>query len=295
MDKNKIHVEDTIEQLRPSLKPPVSNKMLFNGKLKVMVVGGPNQRKDFHIEMGEELFYQYQGDMNLIIMDPVSGRPRDIVIREGEVFLLPAGIAHSPQRFADTIGIVFERDRAVHEADCLLWYKDDCSVLYEEFLHCQDLGTQIKEAIERFNKHMEDGRPFEPAPEGDPSVLALRACMASTTQACLASPLRMPFSLSAFLADHASSPAAVLCDSEFVFRAYRGALSQRLPISWREAYLWMHAGTATVTRGSDVLRLDAGEAVLLRSEDGDGEAWLEVQGHGPDAVLLLVASSSPHA
>eukprot|EP01031_Cornospumella_fuschlensis_P049069 gene49069-60066_t len=105
MEASAMDLAQKIEQLLPVLKPPVSNSMLFNDRLKVMIVGGPNQRKDFHIEMGEELFYQYRGDMELIIMNPDQ---QTIKIKEGEFFLLPAGIPHSPQRFADTVGIVFE-------------------------------------------------------------------------------------------------------------------------------------------------------------------------------------------
>merc|ERR1712121_199229 len=79
--------------------PPVCNKMMHNDQLKVFYVGGPNQRADFHLEEGEELFYMRKGDMTLPI------------ITEGAVFLLPGRIPHSPNRGADTVGLVVERDR----------------------------------------------------------------------------------------------------------------------------------------------------------------------------------------
>jgi 3-hydroxyanthranilate 3,4-dioxygenase len=85
------------------LKPPVSNKILFDGEqIKVMVVGGPNNRKDFHVEKGEELFYMLVGDMDLDIME--NGERKRIHIAEGHFFLLPSCVPHSPQRYANTIG-----------------------------------------------------------------------------------------------------------------------------------------------------------------------------------------------
>ena len=130
--------------------------MLFGkGQHKVMIVGGPNKRADYHIEEGEELFYMIKGDMCLKVME--QGKPRDIPIREGEMFLLPRKIPHSPQREADTIGLVIERERRPDEKDGLRWYVQDPEtkeptdkILYQEWFHCTDLGTQLKPIIERF-------------------------------------------------------------------------------------------------------------------------------------------------
>merc|ERR1712106_1122308 len=87
--------------------PPVCNKMMHNDQLKVFYVGGPNQRKDFHLEEGEELFYMRKGNMSLPIL--TNGDFRTINIKEGDVFLLPGRIPHSPQREKDTVGLVIER------------------------------------------------------------------------------------------------------------------------------------------------------------------------------------------
>lgn len=139
-----------IEASRPSLKPPVGNKLLYGGQHKVMIVGGPNQREDYHLEVGEEIFLQLEGDMCLKIME--RGIPKDVIIKEGEIFMLPGRIPHSPQRQAATVGLVLERERGEDEIDGLRWYTRDGSnrILYQEFFHCTDLGVQLKPVIERF-------------------------------------------------------------------------------------------------------------------------------------------------
>jgi 3-hydroxyanthranilate 3,4-dioxygenase len=95
---NKLNVINTDEWIRENedkFRPPVCNKLMHNSQLIVMFVGGPNQREDYHIEEGEELFYQVKGDMCLKIIE--NNQHKDIVIKEGEMFLLPARIPHSPQ------------------------------------------------------------------------------------------------------------------------------------------------------------------------------------------------------
>ena len=157
-----------INSVRSDLRPPVGNKLLFGaGQHKVMVVGGPNARRDFHIERGEELFLQLEGDMVLEVVE--RGRHRAVPIRAGEVFLLPGDTPHSPQRAADTVGLVLERARLPGEVDALRWYTPDGSgrLLYEEAFACTDLGTQLRPVIERFNasEACRSGEPTAGAPE----------------------------------------------------------------------------------------------------------------------------------
>lgn len=141
-----------IDENRHLLKPPVGNKQIYidNEDFIVMIVGGPNGRKDYHWEEGEELFYQIEGDMQVKIINE-EGKPETIDIREGEMFLLPPRVPHSPQRPAGTVGLVLERKRNTGEIDKLMWFCDHCgNKLHEAGFPLTDIGTQIKEAIASF-------------------------------------------------------------------------------------------------------------------------------------------------
>merc|ERR1719449_470045 len=150
--------------------PPVCNKMLHNDQLKVFYVGGPNQRADFHLEEGEELFYMRQGSMALPIL--TQGEIRTVTIRQGEVFLLPGRIPHSPQREKDTVGLVIERERLDNETDGLRYFVDGSTeVLFERWFHCDDLGSQLKPIIEEFfaSEEYKTGKPGPPSETSQPA------------------------------------------------------------------------------------------------------------------------------
>jgi len=145
-----LNLKQWVEEHREMLKPPVGNKMVWqDSEFLVMVVGGPNKRKDFHIEDGEEFFYQIEGDIVVRIIE--DGEVRDVEIKEGEMFLLPAGIPHSPQRPEGTVGMVIERHREVGELDHLRWYCEGCGeVLRDAAFQLEDLGKQLKPIIQEF-------------------------------------------------------------------------------------------------------------------------------------------------
>lgn len=114
-----------------------------------MVVGGPNRRSDYHYDEGPEFFYQVEGDMTLKVME--DGKPKDISIREGDIFLLPPKVPHSPQRFENTVGLVVERKRRQDEKDGLLWFCEKCNhLLYEEYFHLENIETQFPPVFEHF-------------------------------------------------------------------------------------------------------------------------------------------------
>ncbi|MDZ3824324.1 MAG: 3-hydroxyanthranilate 3,4-dioxygenase [Pseudoxanthomonas sp.] len=139
-----------IDEHRHLLKPPVGNKCIYDGDFIVMVVGGPNRRSDWHVDEGPEFFHQIEGEMVLRLMYETG--PEDVPIRAGEIFYLPPGIPHSPQRMAGSVGLVLERRRLPHERDGLQWYCPACHhKLYEEFFTLQDIERDFPPVFERFH------------------------------------------------------------------------------------------------------------------------------------------------
>jgi 3-hydroxyanthranilate 3,4-dioxygenase len=134
-----------IEENRHLLKPPVANKNLYPmGKdYIVMVVGGPNARKDYHYNETEELFYQLEGSINVKIQ--VDGKAVDVPLNAGEMFLLPAGVPHSPGRSEGSVGIVVERVRAGKGyKDGLLWFCEHCNnKLHEAYFELQNIENDF--------------------------------------------------------------------------------------------------------------------------------------------------------
>ena len=138
-----INFKKWIKNNRHLLKPPVGNKVVYDqGDFIIMVVGGPNSRKDYHVDPVEEFFYQIEGEMILKIIE--DGNQVDINIREGEIFLLPKNIPHSPQRFKNTVGLVVEYKRAEGDLDAFQWYCDDCgNLLHEVTLQLENIVSQL--------------------------------------------------------------------------------------------------------------------------------------------------------
>ena len=123
-----FNLQQWIEENRDLLKPPINNKNLYKqaGDFIVMIVGGPNARKDYHYNESEELFYQLEGDMTVFAQ--IDGKKTEITIKEGEMFLLPANIPHNPVRPENTIGLVIERVRVGTDlSDGLFWFCDKCN------------------------------------------------------------------------------------------------------------------------------------------------------------------------
>jgi 3-hydroxyanthranilate 3,4-dioxygenase len=140
-----------IEDNRHLLKPPVGNQQVYKGNKDfiVMVVGGPNARKDYHYNEGEEFFYQLEGDIVVKIIE--DGKQVDMPLKAGDIFLLPPRTPHSPQRSAGSVGIVIERYRDQTEKDGFMWFCENCNnKLYEEFIELTDIVAQLPVVMNKF-------------------------------------------------------------------------------------------------------------------------------------------------
>jgi 3-hydroxyanthranilate 3,4-dioxygenase len=139
-----------IDENRHLLKPPVGNKVVWkDGDFIVMVVGGPNSRKDYHYNETPEFFYQIEGDMVLKIMN--NGKPEDVNIKEGDIYILPPKVPHSPQRKANTVGLVIEYPRKKKMKDALEWYCENCNTqLYKKKFKLDDIETDMPGIFDKF-------------------------------------------------------------------------------------------------------------------------------------------------
>jgi 3-hydroxyanthranilate 3,4-dioxygenase len=129
-----FNLQNWIDENSDLLKPPVGNKNLYkeSGDYLVMIVGGPNARKDYHFNESEELFFQIKGDIEVGIQE--NGEAVTIHVKEGEMFLLPAKVPHQPRRGPNTVGLVIERKRFETDMiDGLQWYCENCNHLLHEF------------------------------------------------------------------------------------------------------------------------------------------------------------------
>ncbi|CAN7937250.1 unnamed protein product [Ixodes hexagonus] len=258
----KHNVDEWVEANKAFFVPPVCNKMMHHqGQLKVFYVGGPNVRRDYHIEEGEELFYMLRGDMVLKVLE--CGRPKDVVIRQGQVFLLPARIAHSPQRFAHTVGLVVERERAQNERDCLRFYTDDtCSeVLHERWVHCKDLYHDLVPLINEFLSS-EQCRTNRPGPASFLSQPAYAEDQETT--------LSPPFDLDQWLERHdklLSQPNATRDLFEGKHQTtvvVLGNGSHDTQCKNTETFLWQRVGSAKVDVNGTTHTLGPNETLLVR-------------------------------
>jgi len=294
-----FNLEAHIESIKPELKPPVGNKMIFGNKesVKFMCVGGPNARPDYHLEEGEELFYQLKGHMDLWIEE--QGVRRGVRIEEGEMFLLPAHVPHSPQRYADTIGLVWERERGPDERDALRWYIDedfessDLSLLWEEYFHCFDLGVQLKPAITRYLESECKRTRVPPAgiPVPNPPTVVDK-------EVKVPKPFLLGPALAALPGADVGAPQALLL-GEFEVMVYRSctdaALSGRQgskevflfssPANGGEPAVGTDAASSTVICGEDRYTVGPGDALYLTVPDG---VDLRVVDQGANAMLLSV-------
>jgi 3-hydroxyanthranilate 3,4-dioxygenase len=151
--------KEWIEANLPRALGAIGNKEVFKGSDFIyQIIKGPNARNDFHLDPFDEIFYQIQGDIAVHVID--DGREKPIRVKEGEVFLLPKGVYHSPRRPAGTIGLVLERPRKPGELDAIAWFCPKCAhKLHEVTFWCDDIEQVLGRVVKAFN-----------------ADLALRAC-----------------------------------------------------------------------------------------------------------------------
>ena len=128
MIRDAFNFNKWLEEHRHELVPPVGNKNLYHESddYIVMVVAGPNARKDYHYNETEEWFFQLEGHITVRIQE--VGKPREVHLGPGDMFLCPAKTPHSTVREAGSVGLVLERKRAGRGfTDGLMWFCESCN------------------------------------------------------------------------------------------------------------------------------------------------------------------------
>jgi len=150
------HLKKWVMENEALFQPPhrTNRVLLHHRDFIVMILRGPNVRLDFHVEQGEEFFYQIEGDMELHIKPP-KGNREVVKIREGEIFLCPGGLPHSPRRGSGTWGLVIERKRSPEEVEEFVWFCEKC----DERVHSQgvvqgDMAAQVGRLYGAFNSDL---------------------------------------------------------------------------------------------------------------------------------------------
>jgi 3-hydroxyanthranilate 3,4-dioxygenase len=148
-----FNIEEWIAANRGAFQPPLKSKTLYEDpQLLIMVVGGPNQRGDFHVTDSPEFFWQLEGSMVIEYME--SGERKRVTVGPGEVAMIPAMVPHSPQRPAETIGLIVERRRRPDEPDGFHWYCNNCNNKLSEASKWD--GRVLKTARECFEEFEND-------------------------------------------------------------------------------------------------------------------------------------------
>lgn len=142
-----------IEEHRHEFKVPVMNRQFYKeaNDVIVFVSLGPNTRNDYHVNPTEELFYQLEGDIAVRIR-PLDGSPaRDVVIREGEMWLCPRNVPHRPQRPAGTVGLIVEFPRPEGAKDQLRWYcPDDIHLVHQAEFRLAHIDEDLHKVMDDF-------------------------------------------------------------------------------------------------------------------------------------------------
>jgi len=149
-----------VEEHREDFKPPVMNKQFYSEAEDVIVFCsvGPNTRNDYHVNPTEELFYQLKGDIAVRVRPLDDSPPRDVVIREGEMWLCPQWVPHRPQRPADTIGLIVEFPRR-GQKDGLRWYcNNDEHLVHEASFDLKHIDRDLHKIMDEFWNGPEERR-----------------------------------------------------------------------------------------------------------------------------------------
>lgn len=276
-----VNLKTNLQELVADVKV---SKVLHDAGLRVTLYNGPHQREDFHAQPSEEIHYQIQGDTEIQFISPWKFNKASLTVREGELFRLPPGIAHSPQRGANNISLVVERRKHPQEVSRLRWYAPDTvRPIYEEYFIAQNLDAQIQEITDRFKSLKSTG-----------TLPRYNMFAAPNTQfeywlrklSLMESPLQQPSALQAAV----DAKDGFVFKKDFSMQSIKGKAKQQVAVpQWvPEVLLFQFKGSSTV--GSQVLK--EGDITVLQQEEFVELPAVFAQGKGDDSVLLALSNKA---
>jgi 3-hydroxyanthranilate 3,4-dioxygenase len=287
-----VNINEYVDDILPSLKPPVANRVWFAGpQFFVMIVGGPNKRDDFHFQPGQELFWQLRGPMQLDVMEQEEGNEtlqrKKIPIADGEMFLLPKLTHHSPQRFPETVGLVCERIRSPDDIDFLKWFVPNTGdILYEENFNCSDIGSQLKIVIERFfASPQSEILKTTPKNEIDASARFIPFHLDSRIEQIREQSKLEP-------SEWSGAPRCdLIVDGEFIVRLFSGAGTIEHPIWQGDSFLVQKNGLSKIlalngSGSTESYSLESGQATWFPRSPAGSTATISLT--SPDACLMMI-------
>lgn len=285
-------------------QPPIGNKLMHRGRcLSVMFVGGPNSRTDFHSSEGSEVFVQLRGAAEVVTIQ--RGKRKVVRIPQGSVFGLPSRVPHSPQRKADTVGLVLERQRTPgQEFDRMTWFTDfeACDVVeWERYFPCEDLGKDLKPVAEEYAARKREaaaaGTALRPPPASaqpcaphaawpldvpDPRPLLKVMREAVDRRAAVAVLERNPDAGFTAVVDASARSTIPRGDAEVFVMQLEGSCSLRDGSS-------TSTSTSASVSGAELAALPRGACVVVDVSSGA----LDMVRASPDSVSLVVAVRRP--
>ena len=154
-----INFQTWLDDHQHLLQPPVGNQQIWSDSQTIVtVVGGPNQRTDFHDDPYEEYFHQFKGNAHLLIAD--RGRFERVDLHEGDIFLLPAHVLHSPQRpEPGSLCTVIESSRPAGVLDAFEWFCASCgSSVHRSELQLASIVEDLPAVYQRFYESSDEAR-----------------------------------------------------------------------------------------------------------------------------------------
>lgn len=199
-------------------------------------------------------------------------------------------------RYANTVGLVVERTRSADEKDCLRWYTPqersggggaELAVAYEESFHCRDLGSQIKQVIERYLSRASSSAASAPSSSSSPldEYFGAASTPPSSSFTHLNHTIAGEGAINSLQGGRGGSPLVSEVARTQEFRVHVVSSPRPAP-----AEQWLPSAWVPVASGEVLVWQARGEAMVEFAAPSGGGASSEVLLRAGDALLMEASS-----